>query len=133
MTYLLDTHVWIWSQDCPDKLGTQTRKILENSQSKLLVSTVSTLEMAQLVSVGRLELKGSLKHWVNKSLEFLLADTVEISHDIARRAYELKEPFHKDPADRLIISTALCSKGCLITADEKILKYSHVETQDARE
>ena len=132
MIYLLDTHVWIWSQECPDKLGVRTRKILENSQNKLLISTVSTLEMAQLVSVGRLELKGSLKHWVNKSLEFLLAETVEVSHEIARRAYDLKDPFHKDPADRLIVSTALCFKSCLITADEKILTYPHVQTEDAR-
>ena len=132
MTYLLDTHVWIWSQDCPDKLGRKTREILENPQSKLLVSTISTLEMAQLVSVGRLELKGSLKYWVNKSLEFLLADTIEVSHEIARRAYELKKPFHKDPADRLIVSTALNQRCCLITADEKILKYAYVKTQDAK-
>jgi PIN domain nuclease of toxin-antitoxin system len=132
MTCLLDTHVWVWSQECPDKLGKCTREILENPQSKLLVLTISTLEMARLVSIGHLKLNGSLKHWINTSLEFLLADSVDVSHDVARRAYELKEPFHKDPADRLLVSTALCRQCCLITADEKILAYSHVKTQDAR-
>jgi PIN domain nuclease of toxin-antitoxin system len=132
VSWLLDTHVWVWSQECPDKLGAKTLEILENPQNKLLISTVSTLELAQLVSVGRLELNGTLKHWVQKAMEYLLAETLEVSHDIARGAYELTEPFHKDPSDRLIVSSALRSKSCLITADEKILEYSHVTTQDAR-
>lgn len=132
MNYLLDTHVWIWAVKEPEKLGQRTMSILRNADNRLLVSTVSTLEIAQLVSKGRLSLKRAVKGWVKKSLDLLLADTVVVSHDIAMHAYALKPGFHNDPADRLLVSTALCNKCRLITADRKILGYPHVKTLDAR-
>lgn len=132
MTLLLDTHVWIWAHESPEQLGRHARVALEDSGNRLVVSAISTLEISRLVSAGRLELKGTLKHWVGKSLDYLGIVALPMTHEVARRAYELKEPFHRDPADRIVVSTALCEKCKLITADERILAYSHVRTQDAR-
>jgi PIN domain nuclease of toxin-antitoxin system len=39
---------------------------------------------------------------------------------------------HKDPADRLLVATARLHDLTLLTADEWILGYRHVETLDAR-
>jgi PIN domain nuclease of toxin-antitoxin system len=35
--------------------------------------------------------------------------------------------FHKDPADQIIVATARVHDAPLLTADERILKYPHVQ------
>ena len=41
---------------------------------------------------------------------------------------ELPEPIHADPADRIIIATALSLGATVVTKDGKILAYPHVKT-----
>ena len=132
MKLLLDTHVWIWTQEAVEKLGPETEALLVDPRSTLVVSPISTLEIARLLALGGLRLKGRLETWVNDTLAALAAQTQEVSHQIARVAYSLPEPFHRDPADRLLVATARCHALTLVTADERILAYPHVRSQDAR-
>jgi PIN domain nuclease of toxin-antitoxin system len=130
--YLLDTHVWIWSQSEPDKIGKATIEYIQDPEVKLFVSTISTLEIARLVSAGAIELKGSLDAWVRKTLDALRCETIEVTHEIAIGAYSLPGEFHKDLADRLIAATAKASGLTIITADQRLLSYRYVKTIDAR-
>jgi len=132
LSLLLDTHVWIWSQEQPDRLGPEATRLLTDPEVPLYVSTVSTLEIARLVTTGAIELTGTLISWVTATLDSLGCKTVEISHPIAAEAYALPPGFHKDPADRLLAATARLEHLTLLTADERILDYPHVETLDAR-
>ncbi len=132
MSVLLDTHVWIWSQECPEKLGQKAAERLTDAVTTLQVSTISTLEIARLVAQGFIELEGELRSWVNDTLEALRCSTIEVSHDIALGAYGLPGDFHKDPADRILVATARRYDLTLLTADEKIIAYRHVRSQDAR-
>jgi PIN domain nuclease of toxin-antitoxin system len=130
---LLDTHVWIWSQGMPVNLGAKTRTTLLDPNNLLYVSTVSTLEIARLSSLNRLHLTMQLQSWVSRSLEFLKAGTLVLSHEIALESYRLPEPFHRDPADRMLVSTAREHGLVLLTADDAILQYPHVSSMDARQ
>jgi PIN domain nuclease of toxin-antitoxin system len=47
-------------------------------------------------------------------------------------AYALPQPFHRDPADRLLAATARRHELTLVTADERILAYPAVATIDVR-
>ena len=132
MSLLLDTHVWIWSQEQPDRLGPQATGLLTDPQVPLYVSTVSTLEIARLIATGAIELTGTLGSWVAATLDSLGCGTVEISHAIAAEAYALPAGFHKDPADRVLAATARLEHLTLLTADERILDHPRVETLDAR-
>jgi PIN domain nuclease of toxin-antitoxin system len=131
MNLLLDTHVWIWSQEAPERIGEQARQGLLRNDRSVFVSTISTLEIARLVAIGLIELKGPLDLWIRDSLEALQATTIEISHRIAMGAYQLPGDFHKDPADRLIVATAREHDLMLMTADRRILTYPSVESLDA--
>lgn len=134
MRLLLDTHVWIWSQESPERLGPQTTRQLEAATAEWYLSPISTLEISRLVTAGRVELSGGdLRAWVRESNEELGCLTLDISHDIAREAYSLPGDFHKDPADRVLVATARRHDLTLVTADQKILAYPHVDVQDARE
>lgn len=132
MSLLLDTHVWIWTQEQPDAIGIKARTLLETTSDDLCVSAVSSLEIARLVAGGLLELKGSLDRWVRMAIDSLEARSVDIDHRIAIEAYKLPGRFHKDPADRMLVATARINALTLVTADERILAYKAVRTLDAR-
>jgi PIN domain nuclease of toxin-antitoxin system len=73
-----------------------------------------------------------LAEWVVESMADLAAQTVSMSHEVAMEAYALPGTFHKDPADRILVAVARRNGLTLVTADDRILSYPHVRTQDAR-
>ena len=48
MTLLLDTHVWLWAVEAPEKLGQRTKALLLKSDNDRLVSAISALEIVRL-------------------------------------------------------------------------------------
>ncbi len=128
MRCLLDTHVWIWSQESPEQLGAKTRRELSDIDHERFVSAISTLEIARLMHLGLLRLKHTFAEWEELSLTELSASTIDLTHEIAWEAYNLPGTFHNDPADRVLVATARIKKLTLITADELILRYPHVKT-----
>jgi len=129
---LLDTHVWVWSQEHPERLGRRTRKLLVSPEHDNCVCPISTLEIARLLAVGEVALSMPLRAWVDQSLEELAAEPVRITHDVALEAYALPGEFHKDPADRLLVAAARCHGLTIVSADDRILAYPEVRSHDAR-
>ena len=132
MKLLLDTHVWIWTQEDPDELGANARQMILDGANELLVSSVSTLEIARMVSIGRLILTKELRQWVRDGLSSIQARSVAVDHEIAAQSYQLPEPFHRDPADRMLVASARLHDCTLVSADRLILEYAHVRSADAR-
>lgn len=132
MKLLLDTHVWIWSQEKPEKLGKETRRLLVDGKSTNHVATVSVLELARLVAAGDVILNKPLTAWIETALEELHAEEVAMNREIATEAYALPGEFHRDPADRILVATARREGLTLLTADDRILSYRHAKTLDAR-
>ncbi len=55
-SYLLDTHCFLWSILEPEKLGKQAQIILENTDNKIFVSSVTLWEISLKYSLGKLKL-----------------------------------------------------------------------------
>lgn len=130
---LIDTHVLIWLDEGTDNLGEKSRAIIDQAmqEGKLTISAISFWEIAMLVQKKRVQIKMDLDSWRLTLLEQGLSE-IPIHGTIALRAGQLRE-FHGDPADRIIVATALESSATLITADEKILTWSKpLRTFDAR-
>jgi len=132
VSFLLDTHVWIWTQAEPNAIGGKARTLLETTRDDLCVSAVSSLEIARLVSAKLLQVQGSLDRWVRTAIDSIEARSIDVDHRIAIEAYKLPGRFHKDPADRLLVATARLNDLTLVTADERILAYRAVRTLNAR-
>ena len=132
MRVLLDTHVWVWTQEQPDRIGPRTKRLLIGTAHDTVVCPVSTLEISRLVAAGYIELSMPLVEWVVRSMTELGAETVSMTHEIAVEAYGLPGTFHQDPADRILVATARQNGLTLVTADDRILSYPHVQTEDAR-
>jgi PIN domain nuclease of toxin-antitoxin system len=129
---LLDTHVWIWAFEGNERLGPSSRGILENQDNERWISPVSTLEIARLIEGGDFMISCSFASWLEQSIVDLSLKTQEVSHEIAIKAYQLPGSFHRYPADRQIVATAICHGLQLMTADQRILEYKGVNTIDAR-
>lgn len=132
VSYLLDTHIWIWSQESPERLGEKSRRELADITQERFVSAISTFEIARLIHLGLLRLKHRFTEWKKASLAELNALTTDVTHEIAWEAYNLPGTFHNDPADRVLVATARVAKLTLITADDLILRYPHVKTVSAK-
>ena len=132
MTLLLDTHVWFWALQSPEKLGPRCRAALELANNELCVATISTIELGQLQAAGRIAFRGTLEAWIRRGIQALGLQTADMSHAIAILAYALPGAFHKDPADRVLVATAIHEGFTFVTADARILAYPHVMSMDAR-
>ena len=132
MSYLLDTHIWIWSQESPERLGPRTQRELFDITRERFVSAMSTFEIARLIHLGLLRLKHRFAEWKEFSLAELTASTIDVTHEIAWEAYNLPGTFHSDPADRVLVATARIANLTLITADDLILRYRHVNSMSAK-
>lgn len=132
MRLLLDTHVWVWTQEQPERLGPRTKRLLVAGEHENVVCAISTLEIARLIAAGEIRLTIPLAEWITQSMAELAAKTVSMTHEIAMEAYALPGTFHRDPADRILVAAARRDGLMLVTADERLLAYSHVRTQDAR-
>ena len=79
---------------------------------------------------GRIDLSRDVRAWRTRLLQDGLIE-IPVDGDIAIRANELTD-LHADPADRLIVATAL-GGHTLVTADERILSWTgRLNRVDAR-
>lgn len=127
---LLDTHVWLWwisdPENLPERAFTAINKAI--TEKSVVISTISTWEIALLVEKGRLELSIDIRDWVRKTEGLSFVRFVSIDNTISLRSVSLPGTFHADPADRIITATAITMGIPLITKDEKILNYPHAHT-----
>jgi PIN domain nuclease of toxin-antitoxin system len=127
---VLDTHAWIWFTSNPEALSQKAKKVVEAAveEKNLLVSSISAWEVALLVKKGRLKLTMDVTDWIAKSENLPFIQFIPVTNSIAVKSVNLPPPLHPDPADRIIIATALSTGSPIVTKDKKISDYSHVKT-----
>lgn len=128
---LLDTHVVLWLEMGDRRLGPQTRRTVEKAlqESMVAVSAISFWEVGMRAQNGQLDLGFDLHVWRHNLLDGGLTE-LSVDGDIAVRAGLLSD-MHGDPADRIIVATALEGHQ-LVTADRRILDWSgHLSRLDA--
>ncbi len=126
---VLDTHIWVWWVDGNDRLTeTQAEIIKANEQEVIGVSAISCWEIAKLVEHKHLEWLCSPEDWFKRALSYPGILLLELTPEIALESTRLPGGFHRDPADQIIVATARVHGCPLVTSDEKILRYPHVET-----
>ena len=128
---ILDTHIGIWWSDEITRLSVAQRQAISNERRRrgtIGVSAVSCWEVALLSERQRVTLELDPLPWLNRLLNYPAVQLLPITPEIAVRAYSLPEPFHRDPADRLLVATAIEWDCPLLTDDRQILDYPHVNT-----
>ena len=120
---LLDTNALLWLRSGDGRLGTVARGEIERAwqSDELAVSAISFWEVAMLAAKGRLRLDANVLAWRREHLEQGVVE-IPVDGETGIRAAELPD-FHADPADRLIVATALAGHR-LMTSDRRILEWS---------
>ena len=127
---VLDTHAWLWFISKPEVLSKGAAEAVSEAvkDKSVLISSISAWEVALLVTKKRLKLSLDVTDWIAKSESLPFIQFVAVSNAIAIKSVNLPQPLHPDPADRIIIATALTAGAALVTKDMKLLNYPHVKT-----
>lgn len=112
---LLDTHTWVWSFANDALLSSRARTAIREADT-VYVSPISFFEIGQKVRTGRWpEMQGRVKELpaiLKEQGGSIATLTPEICLNASTMNWE-----HRDPFDRLIVSTALALGVALVSKD----------------
>jgi PIN domain nuclease of toxin-antitoxin system len=116
MSYLIDTHVFLWWLFDDPRLGTDSREIIANPDNSIIISSVSAWEIATKYRIGKLPEAKQLVEEYSQILQQAKFIELPITTVHALRAGSLPID-HRDPFDRMIMATAEIENLPVITYD----------------
>ena len=125
---LLDTHVLLWMASDPKRLSSKAREAIRNARQNtgVAVATITLWELAWLAQNGRIQILSSVESFVRETVARVILRPM--TPEIAAVAVRLPAGYPKDPADRVIGSTAIVEGMPLVTADQQIRRAKAVDT-----
>lgn len=122
---LLDTHVWLWMAG-GERIAPAARRRIEQAAGEdgLTLSPISLWEVGMLSAKGRIAVEPDCMTWVTMALAKTGVRLLPMSAQIAVGSGFLPDGFHGDPADRIIVASAIASSAILVTRDARILAYA---------
>jgi len=120
---LLDTHVLLWWLEGKKHLSKRQQRIIDKASAErpLFVSDITLWEIATLSELGRIKLGTPLREWLEQATALPLVQRHPISPAVAAQVAALPSTLHRDPADRIIIATAIVLSATILTRDERII------------
>ena len=121
--------VYVLKKDLSRVPGKQTLKHQYGHASVVIrVSCISSWELAQLVQRIRLQLALNVRDWLASCEALPFVSFLPVTTAIAIESTRLPNFPHNDPADRIIVATALSLGAVLVTKYEKVQRYKAVQT-----
>lgn len=122
MNLLLDSHVFLWLMNEPERVPSKVLAMCESAENTLHLSVASVWELQIKCSLGKLTMEQSLKAILveqqhSNSLEIL---PIKLNH--LWRLADLPR-VHNDPFDRLLIAQAIVEDMQLVSADRLFSSY----------
>jgi PIN domain nuclease of toxin-antitoxin system len=119
---LLDTHAFLWWVADAPELSSRARRAISARDHECLLSAASCWEMAVKVSIGKLELEGTVERFVPHHMS--VNGFQELPVEIRHAAGVARLPFHhRDPFDRLLVVQALEEDLTVVSADPIFRRY----------
>lgn len=117
MRLLVDSHVALWWLESNDKLGPESRRLLE-SADEVFFSAVTPWELGIKRALGKLDFPTGLVE------ELVAGGFAELAICAAHGELAANlPPHHHDPFDRMLIAQARVEALVLVTADRAIDPY----------
>lgn len=118
---VLDTCALIWYTLDPDSLSKKASDAIDNAD-EAVVSAISIWEMSVKIAKGNLEIPIPLRSYVNRLENVHDIRIAPVDHGTTLDTADLRWD-HRDPADRIIVATALRLGLPLVTDDRKIRQF----------
>jgi PIN domain nuclease of toxin-antitoxin system len=119
---LLDTHVWLWLQTEPERLGDRALAIAEDPTTELRLSAASAWEIAIKYSLGKLPLPTPPAVYIPQRMQTSGVLPLAVEHAHAAQVATLPL-HHRDPFDRLLVAQTQVERMRLLTADSAFEAY----------
>jgi PIN domain nuclease of toxin-antitoxin system len=114
MNLLLDTRSLLWFLDGSSELPDTAAALIECDEARLLVSSVTSWEIAVKVGLGKLRLPYSVGEEFAETLRENGFELLPLSNAGLERTSRLPD-HHRDPFDRLLAAEALEHSATLIS------------------
>jgi PIN domain nuclease of toxin-antitoxin system len=130
MPTLLDTHAWVWWVTEDRRLSTRAKSRIATSMARqdLWISLISVWEVAKKVEKQQLIIDRPLDQWLDEAVTRPGLGVWEMTRTVLVQSCELPQPFHGDPADQILVATARERGATLVTKDQRIRRYRHVQS-----
>ena len=124
MSVVLDTNALVWAFEGEKTLGSRAAQAIDQAvrDGVAHVSAISFWELALKIRKGKVGLARPMADWRASVLRLGVRE-VAIDGMIGITANELQN-LHDDPADRLIVATALALGASLATSDARLLAWT---------
>lgn len=122
MHLLLDTHLLLWAAAEPERLSETALSLIEDERNQLVFSAASLWEIVIKNGLQRQDfqvdahlLRRGLLDNGYLELPITSQHTLGVGH---------LPPIHRDPFDRILVAQAESEGFLLLTADERVARYS---------
>lgn len=125
---VLDTHIWVnWIIGGNAVLPLSLVNAMQ-AENRLAVSAMSCFEVSLLVKKGKLELPFNVTEWIFEATVNSNIESLPITCEIAQLSASLAD-IHRDPADRIIIATAIAHDAKLASIDSVFPSYPELSNR----
>jgi PIN domain nuclease of toxin-antitoxin system len=121
MSYLLDTHSFLWAVFSPGKLSRRARGAIADASTAVCLSSITLWEISLKFALGKLVLKNTIP----EDLVIVAQDMGLISPSAEESAsfHKLPRAPHRDPFDRMLVWQAIQRQLVLVTKDGALPAY----------
>ena len=126
MKIVLDTHILIHAST--GKLTRARIELLNDGRNILFFSSISLWEITKLYEHRRIRPEREIQAYLSQFTQHPKYTSVGLTPEVLACVLQVAPKLHKDPADQLIVATALTLSAKLMTDDQKIQDAGIVET-----
>jgi PIN domain nuclease of toxin-antitoxin system len=89
---------------------------------------ISVWELAKKVEKQQMVLDRPVDEWLDEALSIRGLRLWELTRPVLIDSCTLPQPFHGDPVDQILVATARRNAAAMVTKDQKIRRYAHVQS-----
>jgi PIN domain nuclease of toxin-antitoxin system len=119
---LLDTCAFLWLAAQQESLSSAAKKKIIANAGNIYVSSISAFEIGVKSKKNLLILPYEASEWYRDALGLHGLKSLSVTDEIAMLSSQLPE-IHLDPADRIIVATAIHHHCTILTPDKHIRDY----------
>lgn len=123
MSFLLDTHVFLWAVFSPEKLSRRARTTIADASSAVCLSSLTMWEISLKFSLGKLLLEKLTPEDLLHAAEEMGLQLISPTPEETASFHRLPRVAHRDPFDRMLAWQAIQRDLVLISKDAALPAY----------